>query len=159
MISRLGSKDTISLWKMQGGKKWEVDVSTGDAAHEEVTGVAWSPDGMSIIGKWFTSLKKTVDLGMSILIAHHPPRMSIHSIQDGRLERTVSFRSSLSTGSAEGFRISNIWWIKHEAPKKKEPDMPDFFKRNKTIVCCIASPPMLDIDTLPIISRALPSHN
>ena len=48
VISRLGSKDSISLWKMQGGKKWEVDVSTGDATHEEVTGVAWSPDGAQL---------------------------------------------------------------------------------------------------------------
>lgn len=45
VISRLGIKDTISLWKMQGAKKWEVDVSVGNAAHEEVTGIAWSPDG------------------------------------------------------------------------------------------------------------------
>lgn len=47
VISRLGIKDTVSLWKMQGSKKWEVDVSVGNAAHEEVTGIAWSPDGMS----------------------------------------------------------------------------------------------------------------
>lgn len=51
VISRLGTKDTISLWKMQGGKKWEVDVSAGTAAHEEVTGIAWSPDGMSTFCK------------------------------------------------------------------------------------------------------------
>jgi len=48
VISRLGIKNTISLWKMQGAKKWEVDVSVGNAAHEEVTGIAWSPDGMSL---------------------------------------------------------------------------------------------------------------
>lgn len=45
VISRLGIKDTVSLWKMQGAKKWEVDVSVGNAPHEDVTGIAWSPDG------------------------------------------------------------------------------------------------------------------
>ena len=49
VISRLGIKDTVSLWKMQGTKKWEVDVSIGNAPHEEVTGIAWSPDGMSTL--------------------------------------------------------------------------------------------------------------
>lgn len=53
VISRLGNKDTISLWKMQGGKKWEVDVSVGNAAHEEVTGIAWSPDGNYFIYRGF----------------------------------------------------------------------------------------------------------
>ena len=43
-IARLGGKDRLSLWKMQGSKKWEVDVDTG-ADHEEVIDLAWSPDG------------------------------------------------------------------------------------------------------------------
>lgn len=45
VISRLGGKDRMSLWKMQGSKKWEVDVDTGAAYDEEVVDLAWSPDG------------------------------------------------------------------------------------------------------------------
>jgi len=71
--------------------------------------------------------------GMSILISHHPPRLSIHSIQDGRQERSVSF-PLVSNGSATDFRVTGVWWLKHENPPRKEPEMPDFFKRNKTIV-------------------------
>ncbi|KIJ27172.1 hypothetical protein M422DRAFT_784993, partial [Sphaerobolus stellatus SS14] len=141
VISRLGSKDSISLWKMQGGKKWEVDVSTGDAAHEEVTGIAWSPDGMSI------------------LISHHPPRLSIHSIQDGRQERSVPFPSE---AKGPEFRVTGVWWFKYENIKKKGPEMPDFFKRNKTIpgsaLSQLKMQPLLDPlkdDTAPIISSDL----
>ncbi|KAF8591837.1 hypothetical protein K439DRAFT_607086 [Ramaria rubella] len=144
VISRLGIKDTISLWKMQGAKKWEVDVSIGNAAHEEVTGVAWSPDGMSI------------------LISHHPPRLSIHSIQDGRQERSVSFSVSASGTPSANFRVTGVWWYKHESPPKKEPEMPDFFKRNKTIPGSALSQlnmqPLLDPlkdDTQPITTSDL----
>lgn len=45
LLSRLGGKDKMSLWKMQGSKKWEVDVSVNEPETEEVTGLAWSPDG------------------------------------------------------------------------------------------------------------------
>jgi anaphase-promoting complex subunit 4 len=50
MISRLGGKDRMSLWKMQGSKKWEVDVCTEDANTEEIVGIAWSPDGKNNSG-------------------------------------------------------------------------------------------------------------
>lgn len=42
LVTRLGSHDRISLWKMQGSKTWEIDVSTDS---ERIVGVAWSPDG------------------------------------------------------------------------------------------------------------------
>ena len=48
LISRLGGKDRISLWKIQGSKKWEVDVGTDESKSEEVVGLTWSPDGMII---------------------------------------------------------------------------------------------------------------
>jgi anaphase-promoting complex subunit 4 len=44
LISRLGGKDRLSLWKIQGSKKWEVDVGSGENS-EEIAGIAWSPDG------------------------------------------------------------------------------------------------------------------
>ncbi|GJJ09682.1 hypothetical protein Clacol_003906 [Clathrus columnatus] len=134
-------KDTISLWKMQGGKKWEVDVSIGNAAHEEVTAIAWSPDGMSI------------------LISHHPPRLSIHSIQDGRQERSVLFSPS-SSETFPNFRITNVWWIKFIPPPKKGAEMPDFFKRNETIpgsaLSQLKMQPLLDSlkdDTAPMTTK------
>jgi anaphase-promoting complex subunit 4 len=47
LISRLGGKDRLSLWKMQGPKKWEVDVGTEKNRAEEIVGLAWSPSGTS----------------------------------------------------------------------------------------------------------------
>jgi len=77
-------------------------------------------------------------IGMSILISHHPPRLSIHSIQDGRQERSVPipppYYSDVRLLPTANFRITNVWWLRYEDAKKKGPEMPDFFKRNKTIV-------------------------
>lgn len=46
LISRLGAFDRLSLWKIQGGKKWEVDVCAADSTSSQVIDVFWSPDGM-----------------------------------------------------------------------------------------------------------------
>lgn len=45
LVSRLGGRDRMSLWKMQGTKAWEVDVGTDSKSSEQVVGLAWSPDG------------------------------------------------------------------------------------------------------------------
>lgn len=44
LISRDGSNDRISLWKLQGSKRWEIDVEVGRAS-DEIVDVAWAPDG------------------------------------------------------------------------------------------------------------------
>jgi hypothetical protein len=44
VISRYGNKDRVALWKMQGSKKWEVDVARGSTV-SEVVSVAWNPNG------------------------------------------------------------------------------------------------------------------
>jgi anaphase-promoting complex subunit 4 len=45
LIHRGEPRDTISLWKLQGAKRWEIDT----IANYETTGllrdVSWSPDG------------------------------------------------------------------------------------------------------------------
>lgn len=46
LVSRLGGRDRMSLWKMQGSKTWEVDVGTDDKSSEQIVGLAWSPDGI-----------------------------------------------------------------------------------------------------------------
>ena len=44
LISRFGGQDRLSLWKVQGARKWEVDVGTQQTT-SEIVGLAWSPDG------------------------------------------------------------------------------------------------------------------
>ncbi len=47
LISRAGANagDKMSLWKMQGFKKLEVETGQGLDDNEEITALAWSPDG------------------------------------------------------------------------------------------------------------------
>lgn len=44
LLTRLGGRDRISLWKMQGSRKWEVDLTSDDVS-ATVAGLAWNPSG------------------------------------------------------------------------------------------------------------------
>lgn len=44
VFSTLGGKDRMSLWKMQGSKKWDVDIDLGLSVDEMVVDMTWSPD-------------------------------------------------------------------------------------------------------------------
>jgi len=71
-------------------------------------------------------------LGQSIAVAHDPPRITIHSVQDGHEERflpvTVPFDSR-----KRSFHIIGVWWFREE--KTASPSsIPDIFKRNDIIV-------------------------
>lgn len=46
LISRIGGQDRMSLWKVQGQKKWDVNVGAEASESEHIVGIAWSPDGM-----------------------------------------------------------------------------------------------------------------
>ncbi|KAF9069043.1 anaphase-promoting complex, cyclosome, subunit 4-domain-containing protein [Rhodocollybia butyracea] len=106
LITRLGGHDRMSLWKMHGSKTWEVDLSTDS---ERIVAVAWSPDGQTIA------------------VAHDPPSISLHSIQDGHSERTVSIPvSDLPTS-----QLTAIWWFRQEKPQQSP--IPDIFRRNNII--------------------------
>ncbi|KAI0033161.1 anaphase-promoting complex, cyclosome, subunit 4-domain-containing protein [Vararia minispora EC-137] len=110
VFSRLGGKDRMSLWKMQGSKKWEVDLDVGSTAKEEVVDLAWSPDCQTVV------------------LIHDPPRISCHSIQDGREERSVAMTKDFLDGS----QLRGIWWFVDD---KKPPigSIPDIFKRRDII--------------------------
>lgn len=65
-------------------------------------------------------------------MAHDPPRISLHSIQDGQEERTLPVVMPLSA-SRRSSRIIGIWWFQQER-KITQSAIPDIFKRNETIV-------------------------
>lgn len=65
-------------------------------------------------------------------MAHDPPRISLHSIQDGQEERTLPVSMSLNA-SRQLLRIVGIWWFQQES-KVTHSAIPDIFKRNETIV-------------------------
>ncbi|KAI0312628.1 anaphase-promoting complex, cyclosome, subunit 4-domain-containing protein [Amylostereum chailletii] len=110
VISRHGGKDRVSLWKMQGSKKWEVEVDCGSNVNEEVADLAWSPDCQTIV------------------LIHDPPRITCHSIQDGHQEGVVPLVQVLDSGS----RLSNVWWFTEEK-KSPKSSIPDIFKRGDIV--------------------------
>ncbi|KAJ7783806.1 anaphase-promoting complex, cyclosome, subunit 4-domain-containing protein [Mycena maculata] len=109
LVSRLGGRDRMSLWKMQGSKTWEVDVGIDEKSSEQIVGLAWSPDGQSIA------------------VAHDPPRVTLHSVQDGHEERTLSVSFPSDTT-----RITDLWWFRAEKTVNVKV-IPDIFKRNGLI--------------------------
>jgi anaphase-promoting complex subunit 4 len=131
LISRLGGKDRMSLWKMQGSKKWEVDVGTEDANAEEIVGIAWSPDGKTNLILCPCNLIENPP-GQSIAVAHDPPRISLHSIQDGQEERVLAIVTPSNT-LRRSFRVTGIWWFQEEQ-NVTTSSIPDMFKRNNMIV-------------------------
>jgi hypothetical protein len=52
IISPQNGKDHVSLWKMQGSKKWQVDVHSVSVRNETIVDLAWSPDGMLNLDKY-----------------------------------------------------------------------------------------------------------
>jgi len=45
LVQRGEARDTISLWRLQGTKRWEIDVIANHDAAGRVRSIAWSPDG------------------------------------------------------------------------------------------------------------------
>lgn len=110
IISPQNGKDHVSLWKMQGSKKWEVDVHSVSVRNETIVDLAWSPDGQAIA------------------LIHHPPRVTVHSVQDGHEEHSPPLVHKLS----ESARLTGVWWLKNE--KQTEVDsIPDVFRRGSDI--------------------------
>ena len=45
LVQRSESRDIISLWRLQGTKRWEIDVIANHDTVGRVRGVTWSPEG------------------------------------------------------------------------------------------------------------------
>ncbi|THV04922.1 hypothetical protein K435DRAFT_835171 [Dendrothele bispora CBS 962.96] len=105
LVTRVGGRDRMGLWTLSGTKTWEIDPSPSS---ERIISCAWSPDGQSIA------------------IAQHPPSVSLHSLQDGHEERSISLPFN------EGTTITGVWWFRHEKIVEAHP-VPDIFRRNDVI--------------------------
>lgn len=115
VVTRLGGKDRVSLWKMHGAKKWEVGFDANStASSDEVVDICWSPDTQTIA------------------IAHNPPRVTLHSIQDGHEERVLPVSLPLHLKPLRPVRLSNIWWLAREK-QQTYSSIPDIFQRGNDI--------------------------
>ena len=131
LISQTGNVDKMSLWKMQGSKKWEVDVSPNEAERDEITALTWSPDGEHAVRPKLLCLTELYS-GMIIVLTHFPPRISLHSIQNGKEERSLLIAPSPS-GPTVPPRLTGVWWFKNERKTKKD-GLPDMFRRGNVVV-------------------------
>jgi WD40 repeat protein len=59
LVQRGESRDTLSLWRLQGTKRWEIDVIANHAMTGRVRSVTWSPDGTPIVCLVHVKLKLT----------------------------------------------------------------------------------------------------
>jgi len=69
---------------------------------------------------------------MSIAVAHDPPRITLHSIQDGQEEHVLPVVTPSNT-PRRSFRITGVWWFQEEQ-NVITSSIPDMFRRNNTIV-------------------------
>ncbi|KAG2023470.1 hypothetical protein CC2G_001122 [Coprinopsis cinerea AmutBmut pab1-1] len=112
LISRLGGLDRISLWNSNSGAKvWETDVGEEDAT-VNVNGIAWSPDGQTIA------------------CMLDPPRVSLHSIQDGRIVTRLPLQLPATKLRNQ---LEGIWWFCPPPKPVQNSIIPDIFKRNNII--------------------------
>ncbi|KAI1797865.1 anaphase-promoting complex, cyclosome, subunit 4-domain-containing protein [Ganoderma leucocontextum] len=111
VTSHVSHQEKMTLYKMQGSKKWEVTIQPQllGKMEAEVVGVAWSPDAQSIA------------------VASNPSMVSIHSIQDGKELRSYPIALPPHKGSVTG-----VWWFLEEK-KVVGNGLPDIFKRGENL--------------------------
>ncbi|KAG8875903.1 hypothetical protein FRB97_004639 [Tulasnella sp. 331] len=109
LATPLSNRHRLTLWKMGGHKLWDVEVGRGDASSESIMDVVWSPSGLEIA------------------VAHHPPRLSIHSVHDGREIRSLLIRNPADESLDP--KLTAVWWL--EDAKSAEPDgLDNLLRRN-----------------------------
>lgn len=137
IVTRLGGKDRLSLWKMQGSKIWEVGFdSDSTSSGDDIVSINWSPDGrQALLAFCYLSILLTsVRIGQTIAVAHDPPRITLHSIQDGHQERLLPISTiSPPVGVMCTTRLTGVWW---SMQKKQDGTnrIPDIFKRGNDVV-------------------------
>ncbi|KAG8702267.1 hypothetical protein FRC09_004839 [Ceratobasidium sp. 395] len=104
VVVRTPSGDRLALWRMQGGKVWDAPGAEHDAGpNTAITHVAWSPDGRLV------------------LCSHHPPQLSLHSVHDGSLVRSLPISQKIA-------KISGLWWLDHDGQPPAD-ELADLMRR------------------------------
>ncbi|KAI0825146.1 anaphase-promoting complex, cyclosome, subunit 4-domain-containing protein [Trametes gibbosa] len=95
---------------MSGSKKWEVDLpGNAEFKVDQIVDIAWSPDVQSLA------------------VVSNPGMITIHSIQNGMVERAIP------VGVPDlRFRVTGAWWFREEKKPTGTP-LPEVFKRGENI--------------------------
>ncbi|RPD82564.1 hypothetical protein L226DRAFT_451057 [Lentinus tigrinus ALCF2SS1-7] len=96
---------------MQGSKKWEVALQhpSHTKIQEEIVGVTWSPDVQSVA------------------VASNPALLTVHSIQNGRVQVSTPVHYDKHRGD-----VCGVWWFREEKQVIGN-GLPDIFKRGDNI--------------------------
>jgi hypothetical protein len=166
VASPLSNRHRLALWKMSGTKLWDVEVGRGLAVTERITGIAWSPHGKPksapaqppiLIDSSHSPmvLINIAILGLQIALIHDPPRLSFHSVHDGREIYSVD----PSPGAKKGATLTGIWWANGEksATTNSTATLPDPMRRDGVVVSYMSCSVLLtlsydDSQGLPILS-------
>lgn len=128
LVSRLGGHDKLSLWKLQGSKKWEVDVGEDDDASPRVAALVWSPSGEFSFSFSCSLAHHCRHTGQTIAVVRDSAHITLHSVRDGRVERCLSIPFHQNTPQPIQ-TIAGVWWFAgHQSPASGV--IPDIFKRN-----------------------------
>ncbi len=71
-------------------------------------------------------------LGQTIAVAHNPPGLTLHSMQDGHEER-VLLLDQIHSSTLHAPRITGLWWTQ-DSRKQTGAPVADIFRRNNVIV-------------------------
>lgn len=93
LIHRSEPRNTISLWKLQGVKRWEIDVIANFDQVGSIRHIAWSPDGSKFA------------------VSHHVKRLTVHSLLDGCEEFRYT-ETTIGEQAKPGQKIAALTWIK-----------------------------------------------
>lgn len=83
LVQRSESRDILSLWRLQGTKRWEIDVIANHDTAGRVRGVTWSPEGKTMFPLSTSETDRIGSTGNRFAVGHDAGRVTIHRIQDG----------------------------------------------------------------------------
>ncbi|KAG8756611.1 hypothetical protein FRC14_002874 [Serendipita sp. 396] len=111
LIHHTDPRSTISLWKLQGTKRWEIDA----VANFDQTGwlrqVAWSPDGCTVASLSETLVNNYYCIGEKFALGHSARRITVHSLADGCEEFRYNGAAS-GDGVKATWKIATLSWLK-----------------------------------------------
>lgn len=111
-----GPRDTLSLWKLQGGKRWDADVLAPYTPKGQILRVAWSPDGwcalspVSLAGKGLTRFNMSI--GDKFAVGHSAKRVTVHQVVDSTEHYRYLASASMADLPNKERPISGLRWIK-----------------------------------------------
>lgn len=116
LVQRGEPRDTISLWRLQGTKRWEIDVIANHDTAGRVRSVTWSPDGNPYCFPLSTlETDRIGSTGNRFAVGHDTGRVTVHRIHDGLEISHFLAKAHPFDGTSRAPRVPGICglaWVK-----------------------------------------------